>query len=481
MNFIKSFSEKLGHSAVIDRRGNLIVTRSGVQPSVIIQGHVDMVTEKNRDTVHDFSIDAIKTKVTTDANNVEWLAAEGTTLGADNGLAVATAMAIMELPKEELLPEIEFVFTVEEETGLYGAAELDASLVKSNILLNLDSEEWGTVTIGCAGGAGIRASAQLPVVNVDGSGLKAIEINVRGLIGGHSGINIHEPRGNALRILAKLIEEIFIQNPKSRLALFSGGDKDNAIPRESKAIVLVEDETALKNLVDNYLAKIKPTLPLEPNATIVLSPFNGAVDKTVDKSTASAFLQLVHSIFPHGALKMSETLTNTTETSCNVAKIELEMNGSTSYLLSARSFHDSVLVEMTNDLEAKMHQILAEVGATTILIDKCDFYPGWAPAASSSLVDMAAAEMQKELDAGNSCGYEHSKVDVVAIHAGLECGVLNESLAPRLMDMVSFGPTIRGAHSPDEVLRIDTVQPFVDVTLRILKNIASGEYIPLKN
>ncbi len=438
----------------IDAAGNVVIKKPATpgledKPVVVLQGHLDMVCEKNKETEHDFSSDPIKLK-----REGEWLRAEGTTLGSDNGIGVAAALAVLESNAIKHGP-IECLFTIDEETGLTGATELATDMLEGRILLNMDSEEDGAIYIGCAGGKDTELLLKLETEPVP-KGFEAVEIKLTGLTGGHSGLNIHEGRGNAIKLLNRFLWKTLPQ-VGGRLANFEGGSKHNAIPREASAIVFlpVENKKNLHQLAAEYENIFKNELKsIDPNVKLTVSEsgFN-APEKMFTSQLHNKLLNLLYTI-PHGVISMSHDIPGLVETSTNLAVVGVKDNN-ISILTSQRSSVASALVDIADMVQACGFQADAEVHSG-------GGYPAWQPNPNSPLLKQAKTVM-KELFG--------KEPEVKAIHAGLECGIIGDKFPG--MDMISFGPTIEGAHSPDERVNIYTVEKFWKFLEAMLEKLAS--------
>ncbi len=447
--YVAATARKLGLEAQVDKFGN-VVAKKPASPgresarTVVLQGHLDMVCEKNKDKVHDFLKDPIEL---VRKGNV--LMANGTTLGADNGVAVATSLAIMEDRSLEHGP-LEFLFTVDEETGLTGANNLGPGFLTGRTLLNLDSEEEGALYVGCSGG---RNTAAKWTVVTDAAPATAIaaELKVTGLRGGHSGLEIDKNRGNSIKILTRAL--IALSGLGARLSAIEGGNKHNAIPREAEALVYLtkkswDDAVAL-------VAKLEQTIRAElgkadPDLRITLTQ----VKKRRPVLKKALHAKLLHALaaLPHGVIKMSSDIPGLVETSTNVATIKTAPK-SVDLVTSQRS-----------SVASEIDDICQSVGAALDLggaqVKHSDGYPGWKPDMGSEVLKVARSTY---------ASLYGKEPEVKAIHAGLECGIIGEKYPG--MDMVSFGPTLEGVHSPDEKIYIDTVERYWSYLLAILKNV----------
>jgi dipeptidase D len=453
-DYVIKVAERNGLKYKIDGTGNIVVKKPATagledKPTIVFQGHMDMVCEKNKDTDHDFSKDPIKM-----IKDNDWIKAQGTTLGSDNGIGLAAALAVME-GKEMKHGPMEFLFTVDEETGLTGAIEISADLLEGRILLNMDSEEDGAVYIGCAGGKDAELFLKIETEKIP-SGFKAVLVRVGGLMGGHSGLNIHEGRGNALKLLNRFLWAALPQ-VSGRLASFEGGNKHNAIPREAEAIVFLPSEKLddLKKMAEEQDSHYKDEYKMadaKVELTIEESEFD-VPDAMFTSLLHNRLLNLLYSL-PHGVLAMSHAIPGLVETSTNLAVVS-KKNGQISILTSQRSSVGSELTEIHDMVRACGFQAAAEVRGG-------GGYPAWQPNPDSKLL-ARAKRVHKNLFG--------KEPEVKAIHAGLECGIIGDKFPG--MDMLSFGPTILGAHSPDERVQISTVENFWQFVEALVMDIAS--------
>lgn len=415
-------------------------------PSLCLQGHLDMVCEKNKETVHDFEKDPIEL-----VRTGNMLMANGTTLGADNGVAVATNLAIME-DKSLVHGPLEFLFTVDEETGLTGANNLKPGQLESKTLMNLDSEEEGALYVGCSGGRNTIGTWKVRYENAPGRSA-AVALHVKGLRGGHSGLEIDKGRGNSIKILNRVL--IALGNVDARLSTIEGGNKSNAIPREAEALVYIPSRNLkkAKTIVEKYNAIIKAELStVEPDLSVTLEIVQmKRKGKVIKKAEQNMVTQTIAAL-PHGVTKMSADIPGLVETSTNVAIIRTEKK-SIVLTTSQRSSVASEIDEILQSVAAVFELGGAKPNAT-------EGYPGWKPNLESKILKTAKSTYQSL----------YGKDPLVkAIHAGLECGIIGEKFPG--MDMVSFGPTLEGVHSPDEKIYIDTVEKFWNFLLGILKNV----------
>jgi len=442
-------ANKYGLDSKVDAAGNVVVYKPGTAghekaPATVMQAHLDMVHQKNSDVSFDFDNDAIVPR-----RDGEYIKATGTTLGADNGIGVASMMAVMEATDLVHGP-MEFLFTIDEETGLTGASNLGDGLLQARRLLNVDSEEEGVLTIGCAGGA--DSHVYLPLVKQAApADSKALSIRLFGLKGGHSGIDIHLQRGNAGRLLSRALYAV-LPRQLFRIAELQGGNAHNAIPREATAtIVAAKGIDRLQDLLTAELESISDEYrPAEPDMqfSFEVSDVEGQV--WTAKSTAHG-LQLIVGL-PHGVEGMSYDIKGLVETSTNEAVIK-EDDGRLSILMSSRSSEASALAALRQRIRA-----IGSLAGADVAED--DGYPGWKPDVSSHLLDVLK-EVHEQV-AGQAA-------EVGAVHAGLECGIIGEKYPG--MDMISFGPQIEFPHSPDERVKVDTVGTFYDLLTRTLERL----------
>jgi len=449
-NYVVSVAQKFNLDFEKDKTGNVIIRKPATPghenaKTIVLQSHLDMVCEKNSDVEFDFTKDAIQLKMDGD-----WLTADGTTLGADNGIGIATQLAIMEDDNLVHGP-IEALFTVDEERGLIGAMSVDPSWLKGRTMLNLDSEDIGLFSIGCAGGADSHLT--LPLKRTEAKGDQLLEIHLSGLRGGHSGVNIHEGRGNALKILNRLLYQVNKEIPVG-INCFDGGDKHNAIPREAMVRVVVNsgDVDALKKWFDKAIQEIRLEFkPVEKDIAINITKGEG-VPNVLDEESQKTLLSLLFAL-PHGPLAMSREIKDLVETSNNVASIKCHKDNAKVHC-SSRSSNDAAL-------KATLDKLTAIAGLTGSAVEQPPGYPGWMPNLDSEILKVTL-ETYKE-QTGTEAKYE-------AIHAGLECGLIGEKFPE--MDMISIGPTIQYPHSPDERVNIASVDVFYQHTLKILETLA---------
>ncbi len=450
LEYLIDFADKHQLEYVQDKVGNLIIrknARKGCEnlKSVVLQSHVDMVCEKNSDVEHDFDVDPIRPQI-----DGEWVKADGTTLGADDGIGIAVQLAILESDQIEHGP-IECLFTVEEETGLAGAFGLEPGFIKSRILLNLDSEDEGELFIGCAGGVDTTASFLYEKVNTE-LDHQAFRIAVTGLKGGHSGDDIDKGRGNAVKIVTRLLWDA-ARDYELRLAEIEGGNLRNAIAREAFASVTVPNryaEAFLSQMMERIEAIKLEMKTNEPAMQIGITDAD-MPQCLIDYNTQT---RLIHALYacPHGVMAMSPDISDLVETSTNLASVSTSPE-EIAVATSQRSSVDTGMKDVANMVAS----VFSLAGAK---VKTGDGYPGWKPNMESAILAVMKTTYE---------GLFEKQPKVLAIHAGLECGLIGEKYPG--IDMISYGPTIKGAHSPDERILIETVDMFWKHTLETLKQI----------
>ena len=448
IEFIKNFGINLGLSTYVDPCGNVIIKKpaskgSENQKTVIIQSHLDMVHQKNADTEFDFITQGIQSYIDGD-----WVTAKGTTLGADNGMGVATIMTLLASSTIQH-PAIEALFTIDEETGMTGAFELEKGILEGEILLNLDTEDDDEFSIGCAGGIDTNTSKLYKQEKISvGIGL---EIIVKGLKGGHSGMDIHLERGNANKIMNRILALALDYNLK--ISQIDGGSLRNAIPRESVSKIVVDSQDFL-NQLDDLVAEVKSEFfKSEPDLIIEVNNID-SITHGLSLFDSKEVVNAIYSVF-NGVFKMSQSIDGLVETSSSLARV----------ILNEGSFITQSL--QRSSVESSKQDIVKTIGASFLNIgaevEHSGSYPGWAPNTDSEILDIMVSLYKKMFN---------SDPKVQACHAGLECGILNERY-PGLD--ISFGPTIKNPHSPDEKVHISSVQKFWSLFVEVLK------VIPLKN
>jgi dipeptidase D len=452
LKYFKELFNELNVPVKQDKVGNIVAyvpATKGYEkaPVVILQGHVDMVCEKNRNIQHDFDNDPLKLKKVNG-----WITAEGTTLGSDNGIGIAAAAAIIS-DKDSVHGPIEILLTVDEETGLTGAGELDPGLLKGKILLNLDSEEDGIFYVGCAGGIDTAGIITPEFENVP-AGYESYELMIAGLKGGHSGTDINTGRANAIKLLARTLKEL--DKVDYKLASITGGSKRNAIPREAEAVLFIKpaEIPAVEKIIKSFEAKLLNEFKtadggLKTEFKKVSSPLKQVFNGQYKEKIVNTLLAV-----PHGVIAMSPDIPELVETSTNLATITFEKN-----IITIGTSQRSSIDSAKNYIEQSVTSVFTLAGAEVI---STDGYPGWKPEMKSEILNISK---KVYIDLFKT------EPEIKAIHAGLECGLLGDKVAG--LDMISFGPTITGAHSPDEMVEIETVDKFYILLKEILRTIAA--------
>jgi dipeptidase D len=437
-NYVLELAKKLGLKWTQDAAGNVVVSkpaRPGRENSTpaLLQGHLDMVCEKNEGTAHNFESDAIEVW-----RDGDWLKAKGTTLGADNGVGVAAALAVMESTDIAHGP-LEFVFTMDEETGLTGAAEFPGGVLKSKYFLNLDNEETGTLCIGCSGG--MKTTGRRKVESVNAPDKTAYRIKIAGLKGGHSGVDIHQGRGNALRVLGTTLQRLMAALPIA-VASIQGGSAQNAIPREASAVIVGDGirESEMRELLAKSEAEWKSDL----------GSFDTGLQITVEKADASGralraedAVRIVDALvaLPHGVVAMSPDVPGLVQNSTNLAVVSVK--DSTAEIITSQR---SAIASSREQLAKMVATVFSLAGFEA---EHSGAYPGWKPEPNSDIVRKLQSVHERLFGKPGK---------LIAMHAGLECGVIGEKYPG--MQMISFGPTIVDPHSPNERVQISTVQDF---------------------
>lgn len=445
--FIKEFGENLGLQTTVDETGNVIIKKPATpgmenRKSIVMQSHLDMVCQKNNDVNFDFETQGIQMEVDGD-----WVKAKGTTLGADNGLGVATIMSVLE-SSDIPHPDLEALFTIDEETGMTGALGLKPGQLTGQILLNLDTEEDDEIDIGCAGGIDVTISQNYPTEPANG---QTVRIEVKGLQGGHSGMDIHKGFGNANIILGRILYKA-LKNENAQLISIDGGSLRNAIPREAVALISVRNSG---EFIENVTEGIKKEI-LEEFASIesglqINIENSTSSDKALSQEDSKKIILVLKSLH-NGVYRMSPDVQDLVESSNNVARVELKEGGLKILNLSRSS------VDSSKDSVAEQLKSVSELAGMNVKFSGS--YPGWKPKPGSEIVQMMEKIYTEKFS---------EKPHVVACHAGLECGIIGANYPE--MEMVSYGPTIRGAHSPDEKANISSTQKFWSFTKDILANI----------
>ncbi len=439
IQFMMDFGQQLGLETIKDHIGNVIIKKpatAGLENKqiIVLQSHLDMVHQKNGDTQFDFATEGIKMIVDGD-----WVKADGTTLGADNGIGVATIMALL-ASTDIAHPPLEALFTIDEETGMTGAMELKGGMLDASIMLNLDTEDDDELTIGCAGGVDITAKGTYQKEAASPDAI-AFTLSVKGLSGGHSGMDIHKGLGNANKLINRILYHLCTEK-KIQIASIDGGSLRNAIPRESKAVIYItpSDQDAIEEIV----AKIGDAIVNEHNTTDpdIVIQFEPSDSKT-QVIPMDIQQRLIKSIYacPNGIYRMSPDIASLVQTSNNLARV-LVADGKYEILCLTRSSVDTEKDDLAQAIRSTFELLGADVTTD-------GSYPGWTPKPESAI-----AKLMADLYRANFS----EEPNVNACHAGLECGILGQNYPD--MEMISFGPNIRGAHSPDEKVQISSVQKF---------------------
>ncbi|MBL1212833.1 MAG: aminoacyl-histidine dipeptidase [Ignavibacteriae bacterium] len=451
IEYVKKFAADRNLELKQDETGNLVIkvpATPGYEnaPTVVLQGHLDIVCEKNKGTEHDFDNDPIKL-----IRDGEWITADGTTLGADNGIGVAAAMALSTDPDVTHGP-LEILCTVDEETGMTGVMGLQPGFISGEMLLNMDSEEDGAFYVGCSGGQDTMGVFKISWAQAK-KDLAPYELMVTGLKGGHSGLDVAAGRGNAIQMLGRMLKKFPV---KYRVAKLIGGSKRNAIPREAEAVILIDpkDESTVAEFAKKYVADL--LLEYEKNdggLDITLKKLNDNYDKVWKKKFTKRIVNALSSL-PNGIQAMSADIPDLVETSTNLATVTMEGDE-----LRIGTSQRSSIEPAKHAISGAVKAILELAGADEILVG--DGYPGWQPNMDSALLKFSK-EVFNEMYGKDP--------EIKAIHAGLECGLLGATYPG--LDMISFGPTIEGAHSPDEKLNIKDVEKFYNLGKALLEKIA---------
>lgn len=449
--FLLEFAKQHHLEAMQDKGGNVLIKKAASKgmesaPTVVLQAHIDMVCEKNSDTIHDFDKDPIRPYI-----DGEWVKAKGTTLGADDGIGMAAQMALL-TATDIKHGAIECLFTVDEETGLSGAFALEPGFFTGKILLNLDSEDEGEIFVGCAGGIDTVITGQYETVATDTNSF-AVRIDVKGLQGGHSGDDINKGRGNAIKILNRLLWQM---NHKYgvNISCFEGGNLRNAIAREANAVIVFDKKYKEQIRIDFniYAAEMERVWSAtESGLAMTLE----SVDVPAESLNAASTATLLNALYacPHGVFTMSYRMPGMVETSTNLAALKFKENKTILITTSQRSDLDSEKLNIADMVES----VFTLAG---MKVEHGEGYPGWAPNPNSAILKIAVDSYTRLF----------KKAPIVrSIHAGLECGLFLEKYPE--MDMISFGPTLRGVHSPDEKINIETVEMWWKHLIDILQHI----------
>jgi dipeptidase D len=445
--FVITHANRLGHKTHMDEVGNVIVyvsATSGYEnhETVIIQNHMDMVTDATPDRHIDFNKDPIVTM-----KEGEWIKADRTTLGADNGIGCAAALALME-DKTIQHPALELLFTIDEETGLKGAWGVDASYLKGKKMLNLDTEEWGSLYIGCAGG--IDYEFKSPAKMVPSKLPQTVKLTIGGFLGGHSGVDIHEQRGNAIKFLMDCLSSLPANS--FELVEWRGGKAHNIIPRDAFAIINVNDVPVVEKTAKGVSARWMSFMPESDRHFTVRVESTESAAEVVSPEDTKKFLSFLLA-FPHGAHGYDLASNKELVALSNNLAISLLVRGQFYLQSSLRFFDRGECVGLENQVTALAHGFGIE-------FTKNGEYPSWKPVRENRLLDLVGKKYQDLFQ---------KKAKVTAIHAGLECGILRDKIGP--IDAVSFGPTIMGAHSPQERVHIPTVETFWKLLKEVLRNL----------
>lgn len=449
-NFLINWAKERNFEVQKDSFGNFVIRKPATpgmenRKPVAIQGHIDMVCEKNADTVHDFENDPIQPYIDGD-----WVKAKGTTLGADNGIGIAMGMAILD-SKDIAHPPIELLCTLDEETGLTGAINLSRDLLKAEILINLDSEEEGAFTIGCAGGMNTSGSFAYDSDSVPADSL-AYTLAIKGLQGGHSGIEIHDGRANAIKLLNRLLYKLS-NSLDIRISSLKAGNAHNAIPREAFAVITLpkSQEEEFKNILSEYEKTIKTEyLSKEPGITLFFESAE-LPQRVITKDMQTKLLKSFYAM-PHGVYRMSPDIKGLVQTSTNFAVVDTRDNEI--FVLTSQR---SSLETEKQDIATMVRSALELGGAT---VKQGEGYPAWPPNVNSPILQ-TAIEVYKSM--------YNKEPKVEAIHAGLECGLIGEKYPG--MDMLSFGPNLKEVHTPGEKIQISSTERVFNLLINILKNI----------
>ena len=454
LKYLRDFAHELGFMAKKDSAGNIVMSIPATPGyenarTVILQSHVDMVCEKNKETHHDFDRDPIKL-----IRDSGWIKAEGTTLGSDNGIGCAASLAVA-IDKEVIHGPLELLFTVDEETGLTGVNNLQPGFISGRTLLNLDSEEHGAYYVGCSGGQDTVGILRIEKTHA-AKGWAAYELLVTGLKGGHSGLDIHAGRANAIKLLGRLLRKLDVID--YQVARIAGGSKRNAIPREAEATILLNppDAERAEHGIDEFIEEaLKEYRKNDSGLKIEFKRGEKGYDQVLTKGFVGKLVDVILAL-PHGVVAMSPDILNLVETSTNLATIvmgEDEIRIET----SQRSSVEGAKAYIASSVES----VFKLAGAEVVFGGS---YPGWNPNLDSEILEISKKVYKKLFG---------EEPEIKAVHAGLECGILGDK-HPGL-DMVSLGPTIQGAHSPDERVNIDDVEKFYHLLGAILSELAMGK------
>lgn len=450
IEFVKNVGHELGLETIVDDAGNIVIRKpatpglEGLKP-VVLQAHLDMVHQKNSDTQFDFDSQGIESWIDGD-----WVKAKGTTLGADNGIGAASILAVL-ASKEIKHGPIEGLFTIDEETGMTGAFELKPGVLQATILLNTDTEDEGELTIGCAGG--VDSSVSMSCEQQPAQSGENVKLSVTGLKGGHSGCEIHLGRGNANKIMNRILWACSkVEGVRFEVGSLTGGSLRNAIPRESFAMLNVVGERArFESAVNEIAAIIRTELQrTEPDLNVVVED-GSSIEQVMNPDAQRQLLSAIYAS-PCGVIRMSDEVPGLVETSTNLSLVNVN-DGRVSIEFLSRSSVETAKTDVTNQIDATFEMIGAKV-------EHSGSYPGWMPKADSEILGTMKNIYQEMFD---------TDPIVNAVHAGLECGIIGSHYPE--MDMVSFGPTIKNPHSPDEKCHIPSVEKYWRYLLKILENV----------
>lgn len=444
--WLKAFAAERGLAVKSDSFGNIVITKEAAPgkenvPTLVLQAHQDMVCEKNAGVQHDFTKDPIKFII-----KDGWMIAPDTTLGADDGIGVAAALALLD--SDLKFGKLECVFTTSEETGLDGAFGMEKGFFTGKTLINLDSEEEGEFCIGCAGGVNTTAVFNYTPVSLRG-GWKTVKLSITGAQGGHSGEDINKGRLNTIQQMARFIYNEFQYG--AQLSIFKGGNKHNAISRETEAVLVVPNPVNTITRFNDFGKEVKAEFSVtEPDVKFEAEAYRYN-EKAIDQKTADAFIKAIYAC-PHGVLAMSQDIKGLVETSTNLASVRMHEEGKIVIVTSQRSSIGSACKNASDKVAAVFRLAGAEVSTGAA-------YPGWKPDVKSKILKDSIESYKKLFN---------KEPIVKAIHAGLECGLFGEKFGG--MDMISFGPTLIGVHAPGEKMDLETVDKFVALLVDIVVN-----------
>ena len=449
-DYLVSFAKNLGLEVIQDKALNVIIKKPASKgyesaPTVIIQGHLDMVCEKNKDTIHDFLKDPIELVVKGDK-----IYANGTTLGADDGIAVAYAMALLEDNTIEH-PALEILMTTDEETGMTGAMALSKEDISGKILINIDTEEEGYLLVSCAGGIRTKSSVKLEKEEIKNE--KLYTISIRGLKGGHSGTEINKWRGNSNKLLGRVLMDIYNSMEVSLISV-DGGSKNNAIPREADGVIAIkeEDKETLVNLIEKWDSIFKKELETQDkDVKVTLNEVNDSINSKFTKATTEKVIKLLY-LYPNGVNTMSVNIEDLTESSTNLGIVKTNEDS-----VEFDSAVRSSVPTLVDEIVTRIKEVTELLGGE---FESSAGYPAWQYKKESKIRDICQ-RVYKEMTGKEAVVY--------AIHAGVECGLFEEKLGE--LDMISFGPDIRDAHTPQENLSIQSTENVWNYLLEVLKNI----------